>query len=329
MKKYLFATVSVLGLTIATNASANDSTISQIGATQTATVDQTGGSEGVSAINQIGANHKATVTQADDPNNGTPAFNTASNTSTINQEGDGAVATVNQTGDPSGAPGNISEVTQFNDGPPSAVADVMQNGTNNFSSVEQGRDADPVDRRGQNAMVSQDGSDHISTVLQRGNLNNATVAQSGLGNTSEVTQGGLDNLAGVTQSGDGNLSTVSQSANFGEAQVEQSGNNNASDVEQNGRANSSVAALILQSGNDNTSSVLQTSLVAGPGNANQFAEVTQSTDSNSSFITQDGGDPIVDTVNTGNSASVFQMVTSGNTSTIAQSGAGNTSTVNQ
>ncbi|KIN63398.1 Curlin associated repeat-containing protein [Sulfitobacter noctilucicola] len=329
MKKYLFATASVFALTLATTAQANDSTISQIGATQTATVDQTGGSEGVSSINQIGANHTASVTQADDPNNGTPAFNTASNTSSISQEGDGAIATVNQTGDPSGAPGNISEVTQFNDGPPSAIADVLQDGTNNFSSVEQGRDVDPVDRRGQNALISQTGSDHISTVLQRGNLNDATVTQSGLGNTSDVTQGGLDNLAGVTQSGDGNLSTVSQSANFGEAQIEQSGNSNESDVVQDGRANSSVAALILQDGNNNTSTVLQTSLVAGPGSGNQFAEVTQSTDWNSSVITQDGGDPVVDTVNTGNSASVFQTVTSGNMSNIAQSGAGNSATVNQ
>lgn len=329
MKKHLIATASVLAMALAAPALANDSTISQIGATSTASVDQTGGNEGSSTISQIGANHSATVTQSDDPNNGTPNFNTASNTSTIYQEGDGAEAIVNQTGNPGETPGNISEITQFNDGPPTALADVTQNGANNYSSVEQGRDVDPVDRRGQTAMVTQDGTDHISTILQRGNLNTATVSQASAGNTSDVNQSGLDNDASVSQTGEGNLSTVTQSANFGTVAVDQSGNGNTSDVTQSGRANSSIAALIDQSGNNNSSSVLQTSLLPENGSRDQFAEVTQSTNDNTSIISQDGGNPVVDTVNQGNSASVFQMVTNGNYSNIAQSGAGNVATVNQ
>lgn len=329
MKKHLITSVSLFALTFAGQALANDSTIDQIGGAHLAQIDQTGGSEGASTVNQIGDGHIAKVTQADDPNNGTPDFNTASNTSTITQEGSEAKALVDQTGDPGEAPGNVSEIIQFNDGPPKALADVKQSGANNASIVEQGRDNDPVDRRGQTAMITQDGTDHISTVLQRGNLNTANVNQASTGNMSDVTQSGLDNDATIDQSGAGNSSTVSQSANFGMTAVEQSGDNNSSDVTQSGRANSSVAATILQSGNNNTSSVLQTSLVAGPGSADQFAEVTQSTDNNASTIEQDGGDPVVDTVNTGNSASVFQMATSGNTSMVMQSGAGNTATVNQ
>lgn len=329
MKKYLFATASTFALAFGSAAIANDSTISQIGATSTASVDQTGGSEGSSSISQIGASHQANVTQSDNPDNGTPNFNTASNTSTINQEGSGAVATVNQTGDPSEAPGNVSEITQFNDGPPSAEASVTQVGANNYSAVEQGRDVDPLDRRGQTADVSQNGLDHSSTVVQKGNLNSASVTQASMGNSSDVLQTGLDNDANVTQTGDGNMSNVSQSANFGQVTVDQSGDGNSSDVTQSGRANSSIAATILQSGNNNTSSVLQTSLVAGAGSADQFAQVTQSTDGNSSIIKQDGGDPVVDAANPGNSASVFQTVTHNNSSTITQSGAGNTATVNQ
>ncbi len=329
MKKHFITSVSLCALTFAGQAFANDSEISQIGGLNTATIDQTGGSEGVSSVSQIGDSHTASVTQSDDPNNGTPDFNTASNTSTITQEGSGAQATVNQTGDPSGNPSNVSEITQFNDGPPSAVADVMQDGSNNFSSVEQGRDVDPVDRRGQTAMITQEGTDHISTVLQRGNLNSANVNQASTGNMSDVTQSGLDNDAVVSQTGSGNNSTVSQSANFGETEVDQSGNNNSSDVTQEGRANSSIASVINQSGNNNTSSVLQTSLVAGPGSADQFASVTQSTNNNSSTIEQDGGDPVASTSNPGNTAEVMQTVTSGNMSMIMQSGAGNMATVNQ
>ncbi|MCL3880775.1 hypothetical protein [Marivita sp. GX14005] len=327
MKNLLLTTAITLGMTGA--ALANDSTIDQIGLSNMATVDQTGGSEGISGIEQIGGSHQASVTQSDNPNNGTPNFNVASNTSNIYQEGSGAEATVNQTGDPNGNPGNVSTIEQFNDGPPAAVAIVEQDGTNNSSFVSQGRDVDPLDRRGQTADVSQIGHDNSSSVIQRGNLNTANVTQTADGNTSIVDQSGLDNLADVLQSGNGNLSTVTQSANFGTVDVEQSGDNNISDVTQSGRANSSVAALILQDGNDNTSTVLQTSLVAGAGSANQFAEVTQSTDGNSSYIEQDGGDPVADASNPGNSASVFQMVTAGNVSTIYQSGAGNTATVNQ
>lgn len=329
MKKHFITGVSLLALTLAGQAYANESSIDQIGGLNEATIDQTGGNEGVSTVDQIGSAHIANVTQSDDPNNGTPGFNTASNTSTIYQDGEQAKATVNQTGDPGEAPGNISEITQWNDGPPSAEADVMQNGANNFSSVVQGRDTDPLDRRGQYASVTQDGTDHISTIEQKGNLNTANVTQATTGNSSDISQSGAENDATVAQTGAGNISTISQSANFGMTSVEQSGDNNTSDVTQSGRANSSIAALILQDGNGNTSSVLQTSLISGPGSADQFAEVTQSSDNNSSIIEQDGGDPVVDTVNTGNSASVFQMATNGNVSSVMQSGAGNTATVNQ
>ena len=327
MTKHLLATTAAICLCVAAPALANDSTISQIGGTNTAAIDQTGGNEGVSSVSQIGTGLVATVTQADDPNTGIPGFNTPSNLSTITQEGSGATATVNQTGDPGESPGNESVITQFSDGAAPTLADVLQDGANNFSSVEQGRDADPLDRSGQTAIVMQIGEDHVSTILQRGNLNTATVTQENEGNTSDITQTGADNDAGVMQTGVGNLSTITQNANFGLATVDQSGNDNVSEITQSGSVNSSVAGLVDQSGNDNLSTITQSSSVPA---RNQFAQVTQSTHNNTSLITQSGdaGPPPSDPA-LGNDAFVYQTATSGNFSTIMQSGAGNLATVNQ
>ena len=47
MKKHFITSVSLLALTFAGQAFANDSTIDQIGLSNTANVDQTGGNEGV------------------------------------------------------------------------------------------------------------------------------------------------------------------------------------------------------------------------------------------------------------------------------------------
>lgn len=331
MKKHLITTASVFALTFAGQAFANESDINQLGLGNDAMVTQIDGTEGVSDIDQIGDNHTANVTQADVPNVGNGVFSTASNTSTILQTGNGASATVNQTGNPGETPGNVSEISQNVDADSegTASATVTQTGANNTSTVSQGRPVTPPATGGQTAFVFQGGEDHISTIDQRGDLNFAEVEQLSVGNTSNVDQFGLDNFADVFQTGAGNTSNVLQSANFGTTRVFQTGDNNVSDVEQSGRANFSVAALIDQSGNGNTSEILQTSLVDAAGSADQFAEVTQSTDGNTSRISQDGGDPVADASNPGNTASVFQTATAGNLSVITQSGAGNSATVNQ
>jgi len=81
------------------------SDITQNGADNTATVDQTGGSEGVSDINQNGEDNLAEVTQSE-VTGASNTFNTPGNVADIDQVGDNARARIEQTSTNAGSGSN-------------------------------------------------------------------------------------------------------------------------------------------------------------------------------------------------------------------------------
>lgn len=342
MRRTLLTTASILAISVGVAFAGSESTVDQIGVNQDAFVNQTDGNEGRSFITQAGENNIARVRQHDDSGGG--AWTIPSNTSVINQfttpggSPIGARASVEQWGFAAADPGNVSTITQANDGTAMQRARVEQDGMNNSSLIEQGLtnavrgamvDGLPTTatRHGQTADVSQVGNDNDSVVDQRGDDGTAWVTQLGDDNMSDVSQAGFDNYADVNQEGIGNTSYITQDANFGDAKVMQLGNDNYSTISQLLRANFAVAE-VDQFGSNNSSSITQTSLVIGPGSAGQFADVNQTTDDNTSTIHQDGGDPIGPTPY-GNSAIVNQTILAASNSVITQSGSQNTVVINQ
>ena len=118
------------------------SDIVQAGDDNVATVDQTGGSEGVSDINQDGDENVATVTQSEDPD-GSNEFSVPANISDINQQGNNTNAVVTQSNNNAGGSSNTARIDQFaSDGPDTSTvpsgfaleAVITQNGSGNQSS---------------------------------------------------------------------------------------------------------------------------------------------------------------------------------------------------
>ena len=326
MRKLLLTTASVLALGLGSAHAANESTVDQNGGPgNTVNVDQTTATNGTSDIFQDGSALNADVMQSD---SGT------GDNADVDQFGDDGVASVTQINN--GASANTATILQASTAAYSPTsATISQEGDGNVSTIEQGitnafdgSDPATANRSGQVASSTQIGTNNDSLIDQKGNLGEANVFQDGTNNKSTVTQGGFDNqVASVSQTGSDHVSEVSQSANFGFASVTQTGTANSSSVTQSGRANDSEA-YVTQGSTGNDSTVIQTSIFTGPGSANQVANVTQTTNDNVSLIEQDGG-PNPGSGPFGNTATVNQTVTSNSMSTVMQSGAGNTATVNQ
>lgn len=223
---------------------------------------------------------------------------------------------------------NVSDVTQRGS---DALVDVFQIGDNNQSLVEQGAN------REMTASVRQEGSDNESTISQVARTVTATVDQSGTSQFSDISQGPQSRFATatVTQSNDNNTSYVNQTNTSATATVTQWGTDGMSTINQSD--GSGAEAILEQAGFANESLITQTgddqyAFVSQDGELNestisqiddnQFASVTQGMDHNVSIIDQSG-------VGGMNTATVSQLMTSGNHSTITQAGTGNVATVMQ
>ena len=402
MKHLLFT--SAISLALALPAFANDSTIDQIGLGNFADVDQTGGNGGTSLIEQTGDNDLASVLQSDGGGSGT-------NNAIIRQlEGSNVQeANITQNNGTSGAEnfativqdsiqgGNLANINQDGAGNqavalqgPGASDDLVfptffgtivrpttpGDITNSESSINQlgnGNTASTAQVVGSNggdnnlAGITQTGDDNSAAILQgtgtgstifgpalsaNDNDNIANILQDGIGNDSSIAQGGESGFASNTQTGNDNSSVIVQSGGtpfFGNsAVVSQTGNDNESEVFQTSSNGDlpivpdGTTASVTQNGDDNFSTisqkplgghlatVLQTgnggfSLIEQDGLLNT-ATLTQGMEDNTSEIFQTGPS-VVGPV--GNTATVMQTATSGNFSTVSQSGVLNTSTVMQ
>jgi trimeric autotransporter adhesin len=246
-----------------TAAAENLSTIDQIDAGNSATVNQTltGVTQNKSTIKQDrdggASGNTATVTQL---NAGLPVIvggpgatgggpPGSFNRSSIDQKGSGHSATVNQTA-----------LGYGDNGQPAPGSDILQRGTNQSATVNQ-----TATQRGDNkSVVDQRNSGNSAGVTQIANTN----VISGSDNDSRIDQRGIGNQATVVQTSNGNTDNTSlinqrASSNNGDANVQQSGNGpsvvNNSDIDQSGGTNNSAG--VTQSGlgtTHNLSTVVQT-----------------------------------------------------------------------
>ena len=348
MRTLLITTASALAL-IATNASAQmmqSSTIEQIGAANTATVDQTGGEEGVSDILQEGAANLAEVTQSEDPN-GSNSFGTPANIADIDQIGDNARARVTQESDAAGGASNVATISQTSNGLPQGTTGVpsgysmngrvIQSGSGNVSGIYQsGNPNQPAPGDGSDAgsgvtaRNDQYGATNNSSITQDVFLDDANpysdvdVTQIGSLNVSTVTQRGSDANVDVTQTGTMNTSDVFQGPlQEMNAEIAQTGNDHASSVRQIART---VTALVDQGGSGQTSDIRQLA-------QSRFAvaDVDQFGADNVSDIEQRNvsADAIVRQSGAGDSSIILQTDGADASATVEQAGFGNASTINQ
>src|SRR5262245_50593711 len=132
MRKILVATVSAMALATAAHASNSESTITQAGNAQSATVHQedTLAGKSISVIDQRNANNEAVVDQSSGANAGSATVNK----STINQTGTSGFAKVDQGN--FGTPNNPSQVN---------ISTIDQGGHNNDARVRQRGDGNNSD----------------------------------------------------------------------------------------------------------------------------------------------------------------------------------------
>ncbi len=308
-------TTTALALVLATSAYANDSTISQIGATNFATVDQTGGNNGTSNVNQTGSDDFASVTQSDGPG--------GSNNADIDQLGGSGVqtATITQSngstggssatvGTPGGPTNNATILQDSVQGGNEAVID--QDGDGNSAWAQQGPGAafnvfppfgggptTPGDITNSFSIIDQNGSSNMATTMQ------IVGSNGGDNNLADILQSGTSNEAAIKQ-GTGAINSVwfipnpASNDNNNTAFITQSGVGNFSDVEQGGESGS---ASSTQGGNDNESTIVQSGGLSGLGNS---ANAVQSGDRNTSTIVQSSSDGDLPGVPAGTTAEVFQ-----------------------
>ena len=216
---------------------------------------------------------------------------------------------------------------------------MTQSGTENESIINQ-EDGSTT------ATVAQTGLRGVSTINQISirdddgsrtwdgvYANTAIVNTSGTDTVSTITQNSYSGYANVQQSGTATTSTIWQTARNANATVSQiGGSNNASNIEQSGLniGDSGLTATVTQIGGiGNQSTIIQT---AGTVSAGLTATVIQDGGSGlRAFITQEGMDNVADITQFGNdnTANVYQLATNNASTTILQSGTGNTVTVNQ
>lgn len=227
------------------------------------------------------------------------------NFSFVDQSADGASATVNQLGNNTTTgpsfPTNESTITQR----AAAMADVMQTGSQNISTVTQNvgsggafakvvQETDPVaigagDEKNESTITQS--ADTSAFVTQIGQRNTSTVTQTGanimpdngLMFAVEVNQLGQDGTSTVIQgdpmgNGTGNEASLVQLAGseLADSFIEQTGDDNFAEVTQGGIGN---ASDVLQSGDSNTATVSQYS------NGN-YSLVDQSGNGNTATVTQ-------------------------------------------
>ncbi|WP_379923275.1 beta strand repeat-containing protein [Erythrobacter sp. R86502] len=224
------------------------------------------------------------------------------NDSSIEQNADGATAIVNQFGNnttngPS-FPTNQSFITQSDD----ASAMVTQTGSQNLSTVNQNSgafEAVAVVNQQTDPTAIGSGDDVNESTITQSATTSAFVNQIGQGNFSNVNQSGgnasPDNgfmyAVQIDQLGQDGSSTVTQTGMGNEASLMQLAGSELAESTITQGGNDNLA-LVTQGGLDNFSSVIQSG-------DNNTATVNQYSNGNSSYVTQGGN---------GNSATVNQGV---------------------
>lgn len=365
MKNIILASASLLALLSAAPAIAQDSTVTQTGSANAATVNQTGaGNTTESDVTQYGADNLSTVTQTADGAK-----------SEINQGGEGLFwPTTGEIHQAFGAEANVvqhaassAQIDQIKvDGRPdrdvdanitqgagsagssatiyqhvsnTALATIDQQGANNTSNVRHYQS-------NHNSYNSQSGDRNKSDILVGGSFNQETVLQSGDDNTSLVNVFGNSNVAYINQIGNWNGSSLSEIGSNSNVTVVQEGDRNTSQVAAGWRSTDYVS----QSGNDNYSEINQGSQFAvnatvtqsgngavskitqnGTGwnvNSNSNATVNQSADANS-YITQNGVNHAALVTQSGDSTSTLTQNDSGQSATVWKTADSSTSTILQ
>ena len=357
MKHLILGAVSTAALLLATSAFAqNMTTVNQPGSNNSASSDQSSGTNELTTINQISSSNVATVTQGG-----------LGDQATITQDTDGTYTASSAT------------VTQIGQ---NGVVEVNQHGFNN-ATVTQGAfsvgETAYVSQTGYNpgsgATLQQNGLSQSGWILQTGQFNLSTVIQNGSGgyagplfenvidgiqnaddfggrvgggseqvgnyNTSVIDQEGAASLAVTEATGTGNFQSITQGAAANQATAFQSlfGDNNTGEITQAGGASWSGNTVY---GSGNTILVFQngasTSLIGQGTHVDQFgigfdegtpvnyasATVSQTGDGHMSTIEQfSSASATVVQISSGDSAPDTSSVTQGSGATWSQA------TVNQ
>ncbi|HYW73058.1 MAG TPA: hypothetical protein VE961_18675, partial [Pyrinomonadaceae bacterium] len=226
MKRFLFASVSLLaiGFTASAYAGGSSSFTSQTGTNQTLTIDQTGGNN-----NQVGTGINPFL-QENGAGTGGNVINItqtgANNTFGVGiasvQSGTQNFANINQSGSNSSV--NLRQIGNFN-------------GVSNDHDASDGIAAEVV------------GENEGSFIKQSASFSSVNVFETGNGNAFFITQqGGTKNAIGVTQQGDENYVTMNQNGSSLFASVGQFGTLNTVTSTQTGVGNQLFAG---QTGNNN------------------------------------------------------------------------------
>jgi hypothetical protein len=377
---------SIIQGTAVLSVSAARADVTQDGLNNAAYVKQYGASS-IAGVNQTGNVNESNITQeldsvgsfADVIQSGDNALSNITqggtdNSAIVNQSGDGAESNVSQYGS-SGevevdqiGDFNISNVTQQSTTGGSVRAVVDQSGSDNFSTIFQGKDLNGNLTTTGSVEVTQSGSNGKSTVTQwRDGGSTVILNQSGNGNISTIEQEDSQSEVDVTQTGTSGISIINQTSLVdgagsripvykNKAVVKTSGINTYSAINQNGYSSianvtqsnggiigttPSVRSTIFQSG-ATTADVIQSSL--GSNNdvyINQFnsndgirstATVQQTAGSDhTAEVYQIGSDHKAFIYQSGeqNEATINQTFTTAAYARVTQSGIGNVVIVNQ
>jgi hypothetical protein len=284
-------------------------TVSQLGTGNTAAAEQSGFATDADVV--------ATITQTGNNNHvGGPGGTTAG----ILQHGpgDGAASTVTQTGN-----GNNAGILQGSIGIFSPLITIRQEGNANTGTVRQ------ESISGTAVTLQQFGTGNVANIDQSSSADaDIRVTQVGINNNASVVESGSGTYLGprIEQDGEGNtVSAVVTNTSLGGHEINQSGLRNTSVTNQFNTFDSSISvrqvdtdnwanvsqtgdsqsAIIDQNGRNNLASIIQLGVFAGVGNT---AQITQLGISNIAAIRQvgDGFSSAVSQVGTGNYTSVYQ-----------------------
>lgn len=348
MKNFIFASVSLTVLALAAPALAgNNTTITQLGTSQNAQVDQTRSSD--AGVVQI--------TQGLSATQGTDGYNQAFAT----QGGSGNQATITQSQGAYGLANPSNTSTSDQEGVNGTVV-VVQLG-NNTSNINQGGNSE-------HALVGQANNFNQSTIVQTGNSELGVVnQQNGVSNVAMISQSGT----GTGVSGGSSTFIASPSANqiwyeelmtgsvlpgastgtilYGPtgAVIDQNGNNHSGTINQAGYQNFADIAQGLQDGSSNdTATITQggatvyaEGLIQQSGGSSNFASLDQEGSGTAYALTdQNGNNNQAYTYQVGTEHSVINQgytgaipsisgVVNGNYANVSQTSGNDTSMITQ
>lgn len=251
------------------------------------------------------------------------------NASTIDQTGDNQTSTVNQVGTT-----NTSDIDQISTNTGPQVADVIQNGTGNISTISQTQSGGGNNTPANTAYIEQLGTGNISTQSQTApGYNSGQYVwgyQDGTANIlSQTISGGYSESLTSEQFGNENSATQSANGAHNHGEVYQDGSSNIAEQTLSGSNNgySSGIVLISQLGTGNYA--MQDLTGFGSSHFNN-GEIYQDGMDNQAWQTASGRNLNAQLWQTNDGNWSSQMQTGeGHSSVVHQNGMGNTSTVTQ